>query len=57
MPEVDVPARELPDALEAVRVGAPMLARERDVAAIDRDALFGGRDRDSLRSFPETATA
>jgi hypothetical protein len=40
MPEVDVPARELPDALEAVRVGAPVFARERDIPPIDRHALF-----------------
>ena len=40
MPEVDVPARELPHALEAVRIVAPMLARERHVSSIDRYAFF-----------------
>ena len=45
MPEVDVPASELPDALEAVRIGAPVLARERDVSPIDRDAFFAVRSR------------
>ena len=39
VPEVDVPARELPHPLEAVRIVAPMLARERHVTAIDRHAL------------------
>ena len=45
MPEVDVPARELTHALETVRIGAPVLARERDVAAIDGDALLAVRSR------------
>ena len=49
MPEVDVPAGELPNPLEPVRVGAPVFARQRDVAAIDRDPLFSRRDRDSPR--------
>ena len=40
MPEIDVPARELPDALEAMRVGAPVFARECHVSPVNRDPLF-----------------
>ena len=53
VPEVDMPARELPDALETVRVCSLVLARQRDVATVDRHALISGETAVALVHFAE----